>query len=258
VCDGCPLAGITFDITTSRFSATVTYAGLVASPDRAALAAANTAPAPSPTAHAGLCTASRPDALCRRSDSGWPCRGGRVVRPVQAGHRPAPAARGTPSSGHGVDRGGVCVLAGARNFREVGDRAADLPPLLLDAAGARCDPRTGDLVAPSGSRLRRVVEDIDADAMDRLVCQWLANRACPRRGTGDEAPGQHRRGIAMDGKVVRKSGAGRALPAGAMTSTVMLSRVARKLANTRIAGQQADPNVTNIWRPNLANKATRP
>ncbi len=39
------------------------------------------------------------------------------------------------------------VLAGARNFREAGDRAADLPPLLLQAAGARCDPRTGELVA---------------------------------------------------------------------------------------------------------------
>jgi hypothetical protein len=100
------------------------------------------------------------------------------------------------------------VLAGARNFREVGDRAADLPRLLLDAAGARRDPRTGDLVASSGSTLRRVVEDIDADAMDRLICQWLANRACPRHGTGDEAPGQHRRGIVMDGKVVRNSGAG--------------------------------------------------
>jgi len=53
------------------------------------------------------------------------------------------------------------VLAGARNFREAGDRAADLPPLLLHAAGTRCDPRGGELVAPRGSTLRRVVQDID-------------------------------------------------------------------------------------------------
>lgn len=44
------------------------------------------------------------------------------------------------------------VLAGARNFREAGDRAADLPPLLLDAAGTRRDPRTGLLLPPSGDR----------------------------------------------------------------------------------------------------------
>lgn len=96
------------------------------------------------------------------------------------------------------------VLAGARNFREAGDRAADLPPLLLDAAGARRDPRTGDLVAPSGSTLRRVVEGIDADAADLLVCQWIAERA--RRGAGYGNDGC--RGLAMDGKTVRRSGAG--------------------------------------------------
>ncbi len=97
------------------------------------------------------------------------------------------------------------VLAGARNFREAGDRAADLPPLLLDAAGARRDPRTGDLVAPSGSTLRRVVEDIDVDAADLLVCRWVADRA--RRGQDDTAT-DGLWGLAMDGKTVRRSGAG--------------------------------------------------
>ena len=98
------------------------------------------------------------------------------------------------------------VLAGARNFREAGDRAADLPPVLLDAAGARRDPRTGEPVAPSGCTLRRVVEGIDADAADLLVCQWIADRA--QRATGDGDQSTHRRGLAMDGKTVRRSGAG--------------------------------------------------
>jgi hypothetical protein len=43
----------------------------------------------------------------------------------------------------------LVVLAGARNFREAGDQAADLPDLLLHAAVARRDPRTGALVALS-------------------------------------------------------------------------------------------------------------
>ena len=51
------------------------------------------------------------------------------------------------------------ALAGAKNFREAGDRAADLPSVLLDAAGARYDRRAGQRKAPSGSTLRRVIED---------------------------------------------------------------------------------------------------
>jgi predicted transposase YbfD/YdcC len=107
----------------------------------------------------------------------------------------------------------LTVLAGARNFREAGDRAADLPPLLLRAAGARRHPGTGAPLAPSGSTLRRVVENIDAGAADLLVCQWIADRIRAHRHTeadadaGDATAGQ-RRGIAMDGKVVRNSGAG--------------------------------------------------
>src|SRR5947199_5015320 len=101
------------------------------------------------------------------------------------------------------------VLAGARNFREAGDRAADLPALLLQAAQTRRDPRTGELVAPCASTLRRVVEDIDVDAADLLVCQWVADRA--RRGDSDgdgDAATDGLWGLAMDGKVVRRSGAG--------------------------------------------------
>jgi hypothetical protein len=96
------------------------------------------------------------------------------------------------------------VVAGARNLGEAGDRAADLPPLLLQAAGTRRDPRTGQLVAPSGSTLRRVVESIDVDAADLLVCRWIADRA--RGGEDDDADGLW--GLAMDGQVVRRSGAG--------------------------------------------------
>jgi hypothetical protein len=98
------------------------------------------------------------------------------------------------------------VLAGARNFREAGDRAADLPPLLLDAAGTRRHPRTGQLLPPSGDTLRRVTEDIDVDAADLLVCQWIAQRIKPNADDGGQESG--RWGLAMDGKVVRRSGAG--------------------------------------------------
>lgn len=99
------------------------------------------------------------------------------------------------------------VLAGARNFREAGDRAADLPPLLLEAAGTRRQPRTGQLLPPSADTLRRVTEDIDAHAADLLVCQWIAGRIKPDTPRTDDDP-SGRWGLAMDGKVVRHSGAG--------------------------------------------------
>jgi predicted transposase YbfD/YdcC len=130
------------------------------------------------------------------------------------------------------------VLAGARNFREAGDRAADLPLLLLRAAGARRHPRTGMPLAPSGSTLRRVVEDIDADAADLLVCQWIADRARTPHDTGDEATATHRRGIAMDGKVVRNSGAGAAADNVKLFSA-MLHEQAVVIAQLRI------PDATN-------------
>jgi predicted transposase YbfD/YdcC len=89
------------------------------------------------------------------------------------------------------------VLAGAANYREAGDRVADLPEVLLTAARTRRHRGAGVLVPPSGSTIRRIVEDLDADAADGLVGAWLAGRA-----------GDGGLGVAIDGKVVRGSGGG--------------------------------------------------
>ena len=107
----------------------------------------------------------------------------------------------------------LAALAGARNFREAGDRAADLPQSLLAAAGTRRDRSSGALTAPSGSTLRRVIEELDGDACDLLACQWLADRArrlagltaVQGEGEGESEPWF---GVAIDGKTVRNSGAG--------------------------------------------------
>ncbi|MQA63566.1 MAG: hypothetical protein GEU86_19245 [Actinophytocola sp.] len=78
------------------------------------------------------------------------------------------------------------VLAGATNFREAGDRAADLPQELLALAGCRMRPVAGRYVAPSEPTIRRGGDHraghgtADADEV-RLI------------------------GVAMDGKVARNS-----------------------------------------------------
>jgi len=104
------------------------------------------------------------------------------------------------------------VLAGARSYREIGDRAADLPAVLLVPAGARVDPRGGTVRAPSGSTIRRVAESIDAQAADLLVCRWLGERAASLANSSRSQAGQDPDGlfgVALDGKTVRNSGAGR-------------------------------------------------
>jgi len=98
------------------------------------------------------------------------------------------------------------VLAGARNFRQVGDRAADLPQDLLRRAGCRQHGLTGRYVAPSESTMRRMAHSIDADAADRRVGSWLhaeATAAALAQGCGPGHGGLV--GIAMDGKVIRNT-----------------------------------------------------
>ena len=105
----------------------------------------------------------------------------------------------------------LAVLAGARNFREAGDRSAELPTDLLVAAGARISPATGLMQPPSSATISRIVADIDAAHADARVGAWLAECVTAWR--------QHHRldqpelpdgvdwldGLAIDGKVVRNS-----------------------------------------------------
>lgn len=103
------------------------------------------------------------------------------------------------------------ALAGARNFRECGDRAADLPQELLELAGCRQNPVSGRHVAPSEPTIRRIAHDIDADAADERVCAWLRRRAAVPAVTDDEtgpdADGERLVAVAMDGKTVRNTAA---------------------------------------------------
>ena len=90
------------------------------------------------------------------------------------------------------------VLAGAKTYRQVGDRVADLPQPLLALAGARSCPALGVVQAPSGSTIRRVLIAVDGDAADRVVGSWLASLLDPDRSA--------LLGLAMDGKTVRDAG----------------------------------------------------
>ncbi|HEX5406598.1 MAG TPA: ISAs1 family transposase [Pseudonocardiaceae bacterium] len=101
----------------------------------------------------------------------------------------------------------LAVLAGARNFREIADRAADLPPELLALAGCRVHPVTGVHVTPSKATVGRIAHAIDAGAADERVSAWLRAEAMAAAVAGDVDRGVSAGliAVAMDGKTVRNT-----------------------------------------------------
>jgi hypothetical protein len=71
----------------------------------------------------------------------------------------------------------ACALAGARNFRETGDHAADLPQDVLRRLGGRPHPLLRRIIAPSETRIRTLVHAIGADLLDELIGSWLRELA---------------------------------------------------------------------------------
>lgn len=91
----------------------------------------------------------------------------------------------------------ACALAGARNFREAGDHAADLPQDVLARLGGRLHPLAGRIIAPSETRIRTLIHAIGADLLDDLAGGWLRDLADAGRLDGLLTA------IAIDGKWLR-------------------------------------------------------
>ena len=79
---------------------------------------------------------------------------------------------------------------------------ADAPPRVLAALGVRYDPLAGCFRPPDEATIRRVLEAVDAAAVQARVGSWLAARlqaGRPLAGVGR----RERRAVAVDGKAVR-------------------------------------------------------
>jgi len=88
----------------------------------------------------------------------------------------------------------VAVLAGATNFRQVRDQIADFPQSLLAKLGAKWCYFRGVFGWPSERTIRRVLENIDGDELDRVMGAWLRRNVCDDGGALV---------LAVDGKVLR-------------------------------------------------------
>lgn len=94
----------------------------------------------------------------------------------------------------------AAVLAGARSFAAVGEWVADAPPQVLAALGVRHDPLARRFEPPDEATIRRVLEAVDAAALDAAVGSWLGARL---RAAGHGHGRRGRRALAVDGKAVR-------------------------------------------------------
>jgi DDE family transposase len=83
------------------------------------------------------------------------------------------------------------VLAGARSFTAIAEWAVDADQGTREALGV-----TG--VVPCESTFRRILQHLDADALDEAAGAWAQQRTTPLPGA--------RRVIAVDGKTLRGSG----------------------------------------------------
>lgn len=91
----------------------------------------------------------------------------------------------------------AAVLAGARTYTVIGEFAREVPQARLARLGMWRRPYSTWYVAPSETMLRRVLQQVDPDELDRVVGGWLAAQQRPA-STGEE-PGA----VAVDGKTLR-------------------------------------------------------
>ena len=142
----------------------------------------------------------------------------------------------------------AAVAAGARSFTAIGEWVADAPPRVLAALGVRYDPLAGCFRPPDEATIRRVLEQVDAAALETAVGSWLAarlqaGRQPPRLGQ------QERRAVAVDGKAVRGTRHASADGQAVHLLAAAEQRSAAVLAQARVGGKT---NEITCFAPLLA------
>ena len=123
----------------------------------------------------------------------------------------------------------ICaVLSGARSYTAIGEWAQRCSQNLLRRLRCRKDPHSGLYAPPTESTIRRLLQAIDVEAVDRALRGWLSQLAGPRSGA-----------IAIDGKTLR--GARRA----DNTQVQLLSAFVHQQGIT-VAQQAVDPQSNEI------------
>jgi hypothetical protein len=89
------------------------------------------------------------------------------------------------------------TLSGARSVAAISEWAADAPQDVLARLGAKYHPARQRYIAPHDATIRRAVAAVDADALDRVIGEWLLDQV--RAGQLEE----RQLVVAVDGKSLR-------------------------------------------------------
>jgi predicted transposase YbfD/YdcC len=92
--------------------------------------------------------------------------------------------------------GACAVLAGARSFAAVAEYAHDAGRAVLDVLGA-------GVVVPHESTIRRVLQQLDAGALEAALQTWALAQLAARAPAAGTPVREQRRVFALDGKTVR-------------------------------------------------------
>jgi predicted transposase YbfD/YdcC len=92
--------------------------------------------------------------------------------------------------------GACAVLTGARSFAAIGEYAHDTGRAILDRLGVGA-------VVPHASTIRRVLQDLDPDAVDAAMRSWALAQLADQPPSEGVPVRELRRVLALDGKTVR-------------------------------------------------------
>ncbi len=88
------------------------------------------------------------------------------------------------------------VLTGARSFAAIGEYAHDTGRTILDKLGV-------GMVVPHASTIRRVLQDLDPDAVEAAMRSWAQAQLAQTPARDGVPAREQRRVLALDGKTVR-------------------------------------------------------
>jgi predicted transposase YbfD/YdcC len=146
-------------------------------------------------------------------------------------------ARGVRHGVLGVLLLGACaVLAGARSFTAIAEYAHDAGAAILDRLGVGA-------VAPHESTIRRVLQAVDAGALEAALRWWVSAQLAARIPEPGTPARERRRVLALDGKTVR--GARRGDGSQAHLVSVLDQASGAVLAQTQVAAKLESKVDTN-------------
>jgi predicted transposase YbfD/YdcC len=125
--------------------------------------------------------------------------------------------------------GACAVLTGARSFTAIGEYAHDTGRTILERLGVGA-------VVPHSSTIRRVLQDLDPDAVEAAMRTWVLAQLADRPVSQGVPTREQRRVFALDGKTVR----------GAHIPTLTSTDADAPSSSSSVSGGYRQPHLVSV------------